>query len=342
MPDVNSVDLITALRLQHPRLPLILLTTLGDQERRRVANELPQSIVIYKPVKPSYLLDAMMSLLGKGDVAAPARSGTLAAPVNVPHRPWMRILLAEDNAVNQQVALRMLQRLGYRADMAANGLEVLEALNRQPYDVVLMDVQMPELDGLEASRQIRQRWPEAHKPWIIAMTANALRGDRERCLEAGMNDYVSKPIQLAQLSEVINRALPDAEEPTPPANAAADALPVLDITVLEQLCEELGDGDPAIVLELLELFLRDSRQLVQALQTAHAQNNTNDLVRAVHTLKSTSASIGAQALASHCQEIEHLSRTNRLHHPEQAIARLVDAYNQAVVALEAAQARYSA
>ena len=107
----------------------------------------------------------------------------------------LRILLAEDNVVNQKLAVRLLEKMGYRADVVGNGLEAIEALERQPYDVVLTDVQMPEMDGLEATRRIVERWPAEERPWIVAMTAEAMAGDRERCLEAGMNDYVTKPIR---------------------------------------------------------------------------------------------------------------------------------------------------
>jgi len=117
----------------------------------------------------------------------------------------LRILLAEDNAVNQKLALKLLSQMGYRADVAGNGLEAIEAIERQKYDVVLMDVQMPEMDGLEASRQICSRWPRGKRPRIVAMTANAMQGDRERCLEAGMDDYVSKPVRVGELVNALNR-----------------------------------------------------------------------------------------------------------------------------------------
>jgi len=120
----------------------------------------------------------------------------------------LRILLAEDNVVNQKLALRLLAQMGYRADLAANGIEVIQSLERQMYDVILMDVQMPELDGLEASRRICARWSREERPQIVAMTANAMHGDRERCLEAGMDDYVSKPINIEELVTALTRIEP--------------------------------------------------------------------------------------------------------------------------------------
>ena len=118
----------------------------------------------------------------------------------------LRILLAEDNLVNQKLALRLLAQMGYRADLASNGVEAIAAIERQAYDLVLMDVQMPEMDGLEASRCIVERWPEGGRPRIVAMTANATQGDREMCLAAGMDDYLTKPIRVEQLIQALVQA----------------------------------------------------------------------------------------------------------------------------------------
>jgi CheY-like chemotaxis protein len=120
----------------------------------------------------------------------------------------LRILLAEDNVVNQKLALRILQQMGYRADLASNGIEAIESVERQAYDVVLMDVQMPEMDGLEASRRIAAKWPAAARPRIVAMTANAMQGDREMCLASGMDDYLTKPIRVERLVEALNLVQP--------------------------------------------------------------------------------------------------------------------------------------
>ena len=123
----------------------------------------------------------------------------------------LRILLAEDNVVNQKLALRFLEQMGYRADIASNGLEAVESVERQPYDVVLMDVQMPEMDGLEATRRICARWRRGERPRIVAMTANAMQGDREMCLAAGMDDYLTKPIRVERLVEALLAAVPREE-----------------------------------------------------------------------------------------------------------------------------------
>ncbi len=148
---------------------------------------------------------APIARLGEEKVAAPTLDPEMAK------RQPLRILLAEDNIVNQKVALRLLDRMGYRADLAANGLEVIDALERQDYDVILMDIQMPEMDGLEASRQIMTRWPEENRPAIIAMTASAMEGDREAALAAGMDDYVTKPIRVEELVGALNKVSPLSE-----------------------------------------------------------------------------------------------------------------------------------
>jgi len=209
MPDMDGVMLASEIRRHRDArsLSLVMLSSLG--RRADDAADLKFAAWLTKPVKQSALLDALMTACA--DTAGPSSPQPEAAAATfesgLAARLPLRLLLAEDNAMNQRVAQLMLGRMGYRADVAANGLEVLHALERQPYDVILMDVQMPELDGLEATRRIRslQRAGIA-QPWIIAMTANAMQGDREACLAAGMNDYVSKPIQGAGLQAALERS----------------------------------------------------------------------------------------------------------------------------------------
>jgi CheY-like chemotaxis protein len=163
--------------------------------------------VLTKPARASVLQNALLAALA-GPVRVPRTRQTDAAPAAADHdladRMPLRILLAEDNAINQKVLLKMLARAGYQADVAANGLEVLTALERVSYDVVLMDVQMPEMDGLEATRRLRAR-AGTRRPWVIALTANAMHEDRDACLEAGMDDYASKPVPPATLFAALER-----------------------------------------------------------------------------------------------------------------------------------------
>jgi len=188
------------------RLPLILLGTLRHVMRLADACADPTvTTVLVKPIKPARLLQLVGAMTMGTDVQR--GSQPLAAPPEgkLAERLPLRILIAEDNRINQRVALKLLERIGYRADVAANGLEALHALERQTYDVVLMDVQMPEMDGLEATRAIRERWSREAGPRIVAMTANAMRDDREECMAAGMDDFISKPVVLAQLAGALER-----------------------------------------------------------------------------------------------------------------------------------------
>jgi CheY-like chemotaxis protein len=187
---------------------LVLFSSLGRREAGDTEGRF--NAYLAKPLHQSQLFDTLISLLVH-DAEAPKATNARATPKMDPGmaaRHPLRILLAEDNVVNQKLALRLLQQLGYRADLASNGVEAIESVERQPYDVVLMDVQMPEMDGLEASRQITARWEAAERPRIVAMTANAMQGDREMCLAAGMDDYLTKPIRVDQLIETLNQAAP--------------------------------------------------------------------------------------------------------------------------------------
>jgi signal transduction histidine kinase/DNA-binding response OmpR family regulator len=206
MPEMDGMSLAAEMRKLRSDgdLPLILLSSLGGN-----AQELQSSLFaacLMKPIRASALLDALLRVLRGGGASAPApATPSSGLDRQMAERLPLRILVAEDNAVNQKLALRLLSQMGYRADVAGNGLEAIQAVERQPYDVVLMDVQMPEMDGLEASRQICSRQHAEQRPRIIAMTANAMQGDREMCLEAGMDDYVSKPIRVEELVAALNR-----------------------------------------------------------------------------------------------------------------------------------------
>jgi CheY-like chemotaxis protein len=209
MPDLDGIELAErlvadAVAAGRPPIPVLILSSVGARDRRTdaVAAELT------KPVKPSALFDAIVTVLAPEaarPAARPAPASPSGAGLGASHP--LRILLAEDNAVNVKLALKLLDRMGYAADVAGNGFEVLDRLAAAAYDVVLMDVQMPDMDGLEATRRVRARWPEGG-PRIVAMTANAMEGDREMCLAAGMDDYISKPIRPEILAQALRAVTP--------------------------------------------------------------------------------------------------------------------------------------
>ena len=217
LAEIEDLSLFQDIRLPatNLKLPLILLTAVGTAVSHS-KTALPDTVIsLNKPVKPAQLHAALLAALNN-QPNTPRKPTTLTSqPEQDSERQTapLRILLAEDNPVNQKVALALLKRLGYGAQIANNGLEVLEALQHQPYDVVLMDMQMPDMDGLTATRQICQRWPRQSRPWIIAITANAMERDRDRCLEAGMDDYISKPIRQKQLAQVLARVGTKNSEP---------------------------------------------------------------------------------------------------------------------------------
>jgi CheY-like chemotaxis protein len=221
MPHMDGIMLAREIRsLPNGReLPLILLTSLG---RREVdADELGFAAHLTKPLKQSALFDALAGIFGQQPLPRQAETPRPTLDTEMARNHPLRILLAEDNAVNQKLALRVLEQMGYRADVASNGLEAVESVERQRYDLVLMDVQMPEMDGLDATRAIR-RIKSLQQPRIVAMTANAMQGDRELCIAAGMDDYISKPIRLNELVEALERT-PKLGEPKGRKRAAAQA-----------------------------------------------------------------------------------------------------------------------
>jgi CheY-like chemotaxis protein len=204
MPELDGMALAVAIRSSRgaDAPPVVVLSSLGQRERDTDA----VAAFLTKPVKPAALRDTLIQVLSGSVVqAAPRAPDRWTIDPTMGERHPLRLLLAEDNAVNQKLAIRLLERMGYTADIAGDGLEAIAALEARDYDVVLMDVQMPELDGLEATRRIRSRWPE--RPLrIIAMTANAMEGDRDICLAAGMDEYVSKPIHPDELARALDAA----------------------------------------------------------------------------------------------------------------------------------------
>jgi CheY-like chemotaxis protein/HPt (histidine-containing phosphotransfer) domain-containing protein len=310
MPEMDGLALGKEIRSRRSEqdLPLLLLTSLGRLPEAEWTGLF--SAQLAKPLKASQLYNALLHVVtagGAGEQTAAAAADARQAMSSV------RILLAEDNAMNQKVALRLLERLGYSADVASNGLEALAALERQPYDVVLMDVQMPELDGLDATRRICERWPPENRPHIIAMTANALPEDREACFAAGMNDYVAKPIRAEELAAALKRARP--------LRSRDGGLGEADVSLEADALHNLRAlGGVEFLAEVVDVFLADAPALIASLRSSLDQRETDELRRAAHTLKSNGATLGAAAFAELCRTVEQHAKEGRL----EGVAQLVD------------------
>jgi len=300
MPEMDGVMLAREIKAQRPCLPIILFSSLGRREMKAEADLFVAQIT--KPLKPSQLYDALMTIFTGQPITMPKdENGVNQIDPGLAARLPLRILLAEDNVVNQKVALRLLARLGYRADVVANGLEVLEAVQRRPYDVVLMDVQMPEMDGREASRRLKLSISGAGVPRIIALTADAMAGDREKCLAAGMDDYITKPIHVEALVTALARTRPQPG----PEELETRASPMIDLKQFEEFRSTMGAD---FIGEVLTVFTADAPELLRELQQALADDDPEGFCRAAHSLKSNAAAFGAVTLAELARELERLGK----------------------------------
>ncbi|MBE9063092.1 response regulator [cf. Phormidesmis sp. LEGE 11477] len=341
--------------LSYSTVPLILLQTrsnsalasplLGDKTTR-----------LLKPIRRSQFYNALVQLLepeagtwqsdvGSGengereddtDSGLEDNSGAkLPADTLLSAQKPLHILLAEDILLNQKVALQMLATYGYQADVVGNGKEAIAALQKRPYDLVLMDVQMPEMDGLEATQKIRLD-SECEQPYIVAMTAHAMQGDRENCLSAGMNDYVRKPIRRRDLAMVLQQCPFDRkakqtnapEQRTPQVESCPD-LPILDTTIIESL-----DTDSAFLKEVCDGFVDDAPKRMKEIQFAIDQADAIALADTAHALKSLSGCVGAMSLFHLCQSVEAVGRSNCIEPALPLMVQVVGEYEKVQVAIQ--------
>ncbi len=342
LPEMDGVMLAAEIRqvVGGQRLPLVMLSSLGS--RPSGAADVGFAAYLTKPIKPSQLFDVLVNLF-TGQPTRVHRSEIREKSLFDPEmgeRLPLRILLAEDNATNQKLALRLLERLGYRADLAANGLEVLQALKRQEYDVILMDMQMPEMDGLETTRRIRDaNLSGFRQPRIVAMTANAMQGDRELCLAAGMDDYVSKPIRVGELIGALRRSAPQETHsqtsvtPSPP-HLLTPSPALLDPSAIANLRDLVG-GEPEYLAELIDSFLEDAPVLLANMEKAVMAGDATALRLHAHSLKSNAADFGARELADLCKQLEMAGKNGEMGGTALLISQAQAVYTGVKAALEA-------
>ncbi|MBD2564965.1 MULTISPECIES: PAS domain S-box protein [Nostoc] len=351
MPDMDGLTLAGHIRslASCQNLPLVMLGDLEKLIQKEDKEKLGLVAILSKPIKRSQLYNVFIHTLCKEEISlSPTKLFPPAFYSQLSQKLPLRILLVEDVSLNQKVALLMLERIGYRADTANNGLEALLALRQQSYDLVFMDVQMPEMDGLEATRRICQEWPDNSRPWIIAMTAHAMQGDREECLSAGMNDYISKPIRMEALVQTFKnyRIL------QPSANENRDLkvfvkkneqgsqfeieqqlilAPAIDAETFQALKDMIGDAE--ILAEFIENYLEDAPQRLVAIHNAIDKKDATELRSVAHSLKSLSVTIGAMPFVELCQELETMGRNGTTLSASTLVPKLETEYQRVEAAL---------
>ncbi len=340
MPEMDGEMLGRAIKAD-PKLKdtvLILLTSLGIRGDGALMKEIGFSGYLAKPIKRSQLLDTICVVLGQNQ--APAGEGE-QAPFVTRHtlsemeKKKLNILLVEDNPVNQKLALKLLEKAGFKAEAAGNGRQALAALAKTGYDIVLMDVQMPEMDGFEATRQIRSPGSGVLNPdvYIIAMTAHALKGDRERCMAAGMNDYLSKPIEPSQLYEAIGK-LAGGSTRKSAADRTDHVTPQELIFDREALMDRVGQ-DEAFVQELIQLFLTDMPEKILELREAVACSDFSLIEQKAHTIKGTAANMSVIEMSKIALEIETAAKNNEGGHLDAMMKKLERGFDRAKAAFQA-------
>jgi PAS domain S-box-containing protein len=327
MPGMSGLDVVERLKLEGEAGSsiIIMLTSMDEKGSRERCRQMGISQYLVKPVSPSTLFNAIIEVLGAPEDRGGERPEA-PAPVRIPSfKPDLRILVAEDNPINAKLVLRLLERVGLKARIAENGLKATEAVGASDCDLILMDVQMPEMDGLAATRVIRERERTTgrHVP-IIALTAHAIKGDRERFLASGMDDYLAKPLHADQLYRLIGKYAPSegpaapAGLPPPPPAPEGTSAPLLDAT---GLVSRLG-GDEALAREALGMFLEEGPRTLGRIDAAARRGDARELREAAHYLKGMAANVSAGAIQEACREAELMAAASDLAGAAPALGRL--------------------
>ena len=332
MPQVDGFTLARKIK-ENPLLAgtvIMMLSSAAQVEDSARCRELGISVYVTKPIRQSELLDAIMLALGNQQGAARRRiAPTPAESVLKSSRP-LRILLAEDNPVNQRLAVRILEKWGHSVSVAGNGCKAVENWERETFDLILMDVQMPEMSGTEASALIRERERESgrHMP-IIAMTAHAMEGDREKCLAAGMDHYVTKPIDQKRLFEAVEGISMKKPPESVSMNEQSIELNFDPTVVLNRV-----DNDRDLLKEISSLFFEDTPRLITEVRNAITRGDGKALERSAHTLKGSVGNFGARVAFDAAFSLEQMGRNGDFARAAETFSRLEQQVTLLVPALE--------
>jgi CheY-like chemotaxis protein len=324
MPDEDGFALVRWIRDQEDLNINVIMTMIQSSTRSRTKlNELGVKKTVIKPVRPSDLLDAILIAVGIEKTFQEAPVETTGIMQDHPARS-LQILVVEDTLFNQKFILRLLESRGHRATIAENGRQAIEQIEKESYDLVLMDVQMPIMDGLEATREIRNREKQTgrHIP-IIAMTAHAMKGDRERCLEAGMDNYISKPISSEMLFKTIWALLADKADSASTYSTVVDTSAVFDKSALLKAFE----NDLNFFEEMVNIFLSEYPSVLGTLKEALETKEAETVVRMAHTLKGMFRNFQAETAAQIALKIETAGRKNEFDGVGEVYEQLVDQVN---------------
>ncbi len=339
MPGMDGLELARMIK-KDPRFAttrIVMLTSVDRQSDPEVLRENGVDAYLTKPVKQSQLFDCLTTVMSSDVETREIKSGLVALreqPEVLPSIPaaQLRILIAEDNPVNQRVALFQLQKLGYLADVVDNGRLALQALAKAHYDVVFMDCQMPELDGYETTRDLRAIEGEDRHTWIIAMTANSLEGDRQKCLDAGMDDYVSKPVKPEHLQSALSRftGMRAVQKESRETGSAG----TIDLKIMAGFREMDVEGEDSLLDKLIDVFIENTPRVLGEARTALARRMSPQLERAAHTLKGSCSNFGAERMRVACEKLEAVAREGELEGAGHLIAEVEKEFECVRLALE--------
>ncbi|MGK7900083.1 MAG: response regulator [Hormoscilla sp.] len=339
MPEMDGASLLLEIRkYRDPRtLPVVMLTDIAHQS----SEQMSVAACLTKPIKPYGLYNSLMNIFAHSGFSKNIDEGTAASwqmpqLTDLARRHPLRILVAEDNAVSQKVLLRILEHLGYSADVVSNGFEVLSALYQKSYDLILMDIQMPEMDGLTATKYICRQWQIPSRPRIVAMTAGAMPNDRLKCLEAGMEDYITKPIKVEALQSALKRCFQEVPTPSesqtesrheavqqPEAIAQSDIAELLDLKVIAQLAEQMQiDRNSGLLYEIIDDMIDNTPQMFLDMRTAIASGDSRTLQRLAHNLKSNCRTFGIVSMIDLSLSLEEKATSGSPESNKQIVDRL--------------------
>ena len=354
MPDVDGLALARTIKAD-PGISstrLLMMTAKGPRNDTATLRAAGVGAFLVKPIRQKHLIDCLNSVLSEPSqhetrfwLDQKVTPGRTPLPSRPPTERPIHVLVAEDNPINQRVAVALLEKLGYQAQAVATGKEVLKALEKVAYEVILMDCQLPELDGFETTREIRRREqqnpsPDARRVHIIAMTAYALRGAREECLASGMDDYISKPVHIDALVEALQRAIHPAIASPAPQTATLEPSPSpapIDPATLDMLRALREPDKPDPVKELIEMFLRDAPRHLDEMELTIVRYEATHLAACAHSFRGCCSAVGAWQMALLCGEIEDLAQSGGIQISTNALRRLREEFSRVATALQEAE-----